>query len=232
MIARNTRGPGSIRFDILGSLSATSSPSARSDRTMVAALDPAKDSHEPLRSSHPRRAAQLTSAGAVSDRNPAMTPIEKHPRNKTALLTFITGYFSRKCALVNTSGSAAVVYFPTAMDYHYCGVISYRHLEDSLGTTCGRSANTLCYDCGTSLCQFHTAACDLCKEKFCPSCLSFHLDEHSKPSVADDRPPAKRKTPEAQAPKGITNAPASVTENRWPPRSVLQRRELPKFRQS
>jgi len=54
------------------------------------------------------------------------------------------------------------------MDYHYCGVVSYRHLEDSLGTTCGRSASTLCYDCGTSLCQFHTASCDLCKEKFCP----------------------------------------------------------------
>jgi hypothetical protein len=63
---------------------------------MVAALEPKKDSHEPLRSSHPRRAAQLTSAGAVSERNPAMIPMEKHPRYRTALLTFMTAYFSGK----------------------------------------------------------------------------------------------------------------------------------------
>jgi hypothetical protein len=32
-------------------------------------------------------AAQLTSAGAVSERKPAMIPMEKHPRYRTALLT-------------------------------------------------------------------------------------------------------------------------------------------------
>ena len=70
---------------------------------MIAVLDPTKDSREPLRSSHPRCAAQLTSAGAVSERNPAMTPMEKQPTNRTALLTFMPDYFRRKCALVNTS---------------------------------------------------------------------------------------------------------------------------------
>src|SRR5579864_5325555 len=101
LTARNTRGTGSVRFGVFGSLSATSSASARDDRIMIAALEPRKDSHEPLRSSHPRWAAQLTSAGAVSERNPAMTPREKHPRNRTALLTFMPAYFSRKRALVN-----------------------------------------------------------------------------------------------------------------------------------
>ena len=87
----------------------------------------------------------------------------------------------------------SVVYFP-AMDYFYCGVVSAWHLDDALGAACGRQASTLCYDCGTSLCQFHTAACDLCKEKFCPSCLSFHLDEHAKPFATDHRQAGKKKT--------------------------------------
>src|SRR5579864_5082041 len=103
VIARNTRGPRSVRFGVFGSLSATSSQSARNDRIMIAARKPKKDSQEPLRSSHPRCAAQLTTAGAVSERNPAMIPMEKHPRYRTALLTFMPAYFSRKRALVNTS---------------------------------------------------------------------------------------------------------------------------------
>jgi hypothetical protein len=34
----------------------------------------------------------------------------------------------------------------------------------------------------------------LCKEKFCSSCLSFHLDEHSKPSASGHLPLDKKKT--------------------------------------
>src|SRR6266478_3352198 len=103
VIIRNTRGPRSVRFGVFGSLSATSSPSARSDRIMVAALEPRKDSHELLRSSHPRWAAQLTSAGAVSERNPAKIPMAKHPRYRTDLSTFMPAYFSRMPALVKKS---------------------------------------------------------------------------------------------------------------------------------
>ena len=68
MITRNARGTGLVRFGVFGSLSATSSASARGDMIMIAALEPKKDSHEPLRSSHPRWAPQLTSAGAVTKR--------------------------------------------------------------------------------------------------------------------------------------------------------------------
>ena len=80
------------------------------------------------------------------------------------------------------------------MDYHYCGVVQYRNLADSLGTICGRSASTLCYDCGTSLCQPHTKICDICKEKFCPSCLGFHIEDHAKPSTAERQPSNNKKT--------------------------------------
>ena len=96
----NTRGAGLVRFGVFGSLSATTSASARDDRIMIAVHEPKKDIHEPLRSSHPRCAAQLTNAGAVSERNPAMTPMEKHPRYRTALLTFMPAYSSRKPGLV------------------------------------------------------------------------------------------------------------------------------------
>jgi len=87
----------------------------------------------------------------------------------------------------------SMVYF-RAMDYHYCGVVTNRHIEDQTGTPCGRSASTLCYDCGTSLCETHTDVCDLCKEKFCSSCLGFHLDEHSKRSATGHLPAVRKKT--------------------------------------
>src|ERR1700757_3257436 len=44
-----------------------------------------------------------------------------------------------------------------------------------LGTACGHYAETLCSDCGTSLCSAHTERCGLCSETFCASCLTFHL---------------------------------------------------------
>jgi len=100
VIARNTRGTGSVRFGVFGSLSATISPSARSDRIVAAPLQPKKDGDEPLRSNHPRCAAKLTGAGAVNERSPPMIPMEKHPRHRTALSTLMPAYFSRKLGLV------------------------------------------------------------------------------------------------------------------------------------
>src|SRR5262252_4392659 len=133
VIARNRRGPKLVRFGVFGSLSDTSSPSARSDRIMIAPCDPAKDSHEPLRSSQPRCAAQLTSAGAVSDRNPAMTPMEKHPRKRTALLTFMPTYFSRQRALVNTARiyrhSLRLIVFVKAL-------VTDEHVDNAGGALC------------------------------------------------------------------------------------------------
>jgi hypothetical protein len=71
------------------------------------------------------------------------------------------------------------------MNYFFCGVVEVRGLQDQLGQACGRDAKTLCYDCGTSLCSEHLERCELCAETFCPSCLSFHQNEHPKRSQMD-----------------------------------------------
>jgi hypothetical protein len=71
------------------------------------------------------------------------------------------------------------------MDYFLCRVVLVRGVQDELGMECGRYAKTLCYDCGTSLCSAHAERCELCNETFCPSCLSFHQSEHSKPAQRD-----------------------------------------------
>lgn len=66
----------------------------------------------------------------------------------------------------------------------YCGVEEVRSLEDALGATCGRSGTTRCTDCGIWLCSAHAGQCNLCREIFCPSCVSFHENEHAKPAAA------------------------------------------------
>ncbi len=37
------------------------------------------------------------------------------------------------------------------MSYFLCGVVDVRGVHDEWGTACGRSAETLCSDCGTWL---------------------------------------------------------------------------------
>jgi predicted sulfurtransferase len=80
------------------------------------------------------------------------------------------------------------------MDYLFCGVVEVQGVQDQLGTPCGRSARTLCYDCGTSLCPAHAEQCDLCKETFCQSCMSFHQSEHPIPAQRNLSGPQKRKS--------------------------------------
>ena len=83
--------------------------------------------------------------------------------------------------MTNFSG----VFSSPHMNYFLCGVVQVRGVQDELGMECGRYAKTLCYDCGTSLCTAHAERCELCSEVFCPSCLSFHQSEHSKPAQSD-----------------------------------------------
>lgn len=71
------------------------------------------------------------------------------------------------------------------MDYHYCGIVQVRGVQDAHGLACGRYANTLCCDCGTSLCSQHAERCSLCVETFCQSCLTFHQSEHPKAAQSD-----------------------------------------------
>ncbi len=68
----------------------------------------------------------------------------------------------------------------------YCGVVEVRSLEDALGPTCTLQAKDQCSDYGVSVCASHTERCELCRQTFCPSCLSFLQAEHAK-RVRPDR---------------------------------------------
>jgi hypothetical protein len=75
----------------------------------------------------------------------------------------------------------------------YCGVVEVQSLEEALGATCGYRANSICSDCGVSVCATHSVTCNLCREIFCPSCLSFHEAQHPKAASAarNERRPAR-----------------------------------------
>src|SRR5436305_15038394 len=66
-----------------------------------------------------------------------------------------------------------------------CKVVEVRNSADAVGLACLRTASTQCFDCGSSLCESHTETCGICQGIFCPSCLSFHSVQHSKPASAD-----------------------------------------------
>src|SRR6266480_1091405 len=66
-----------------------------------------------------------------------------------------------------------------------CEVVEMRNSADEIGYSCSRTANAECSDCGSELCESHTETCGICNGVFCPSCLTFHSVQHSKPAVAD-----------------------------------------------
>jgi hypothetical protein len=66
---------GDLRLGVFGSLSAISSPIASALKMYGVAAKPRKASQVFSNCSQPRRAAQLTAAGAVIERSPAAMPI-------------------------------------------------------------------------------------------------------------------------------------------------------------
>ena len=76
----------------------------------------------------------------------------------------------------------------------YCGIVEARSLEDAFGATCGRSAESACSDCGTTLCLAHSERCQLCGANFCQACLTFHQKEHQKPVEGERQRAERRKT--------------------------------------
>src|SRR2546421_5630268 len=74
-----------------------------------------------------------------------------------------------------------------------CKVVEVRNSADELGFPCSRTANAECFDCGSELCESHTETCGICNGIFCPSCLSFHSVQHSKPASADHGERRERK---------------------------------------
>jgi len=66
----------------------------------------------------------------------------------------------------------------------HCEVVEARHVEDSIGYVCERTAQQECDDCGAAICDLHAELCDLCRKVFCGSCLFQHMKEpHAKPAV-------------------------------------------------
>jgi hypothetical protein len=55
----------------------------------------------------------------------------------------------------------------------------------------GASAQTLCYECGTSLYSAHTELCEFCCQNFWPGCLSFHQRKHPRPAMGEHSGPRR-----------------------------------------
>ena len=64
-----------------------------------------------------------------------------------------------------------------------CEILMVRNVADTNGYPCGRTANAECSDCGSRLCDLHSEQCEICRETYCSTCLTFHV-VHSKPSSA------------------------------------------------
>src|SRR3979490_181574 len=79
---RKANGKGLVRFGTKDNLSAISSPIPSAETAKTAIVEPSSARRESRRSSRWRCAAQLTQAGAVSDRNPATIPIPKAHKAK------------------------------------------------------------------------------------------------------------------------------------------------------
>src|SRR6516225_1768404 len=86
-INRAAKIGGAVRAGVLGSLSLTSSPTARTVRTITVIRLATQDAQVWSKSIQPRNAAQATTAGAVSERNPATTPINKAISRTSACVT-------------------------------------------------------------------------------------------------------------------------------------------------
>jgi hypothetical protein len=75
-----------------------------------------------------------------------------------------------------------------------CEVVGVRNLSEAEGFPCSQIASKQCSDCGIEICDSHVETCGMCHGVFCPSCLSFHQAEHSKPATAVPSKGKKRRT--------------------------------------
>jgi predicted sulfurtransferase len=75
-----------------------------------------------------------------------------------------------------------------------CDVVEISNLADVLGYPCAKISSQQCSDCGIAICDAHTETCDICRDVFCPSCMSFHQAAHPKPATAENRLDQERKT--------------------------------------
>ncbi len=84
---RAIRPRGAVRAGVFGSLSAISSTTASSVRTMRVTGRSKKANSVPAKCNQPRCAAQQTTAGGVSERSPVRQPRRKQKQRKSKVMT-------------------------------------------------------------------------------------------------------------------------------------------------
>src|ERR1700757_3615960 len=87
MMIRAVNDGTAVRAGVLGSLSVITSPTARTVKAITAMMLAIQDAQVAFRLIHPRKAAHATTAGAVSERNPATTPINRASSRTSACVT-------------------------------------------------------------------------------------------------------------------------------------------------
>lgn len=68
-----------------------------------------------------------------------------------------------------------------------CGISEIANVGDMVGYACGKTALTICVDCGTHLCDAHAESCEVCDEVFCSTCLAFHTRANHREQQKDMR---------------------------------------------
>src|SRR3954449_4952311 len=89
MISRTANTGGAVRGGVLGSLSLTSSATARMLKITTVTRFPTQEAQVFCKLNQVRKTAQATAAGAVRDRNPATTPINSANRRTSTCVTAI-----------------------------------------------------------------------------------------------------------------------------------------------
>src|SRR5579862_2383304 len=75
-----------------------------------------------------------------------------------------------------------------------CELVEVTSVADAIGDHCVRIGTGQCSDCGTPICEVHTATCEMCEEVFCRPCLSFHKAHVSPPKPIAARRHTERKS--------------------------------------
>lgn len=55
-----------------------------------------------------------------------------------------------------------------------CEVVAVSNLADAVWYPCTKASSHQCWDCGIAICDDHSGTCSICRQMFCPGCLSFH----------------------------------------------------------
>jgi hypothetical protein len=79
-------------------------------------------------------------------------------------------------------------------DRMQCGIVEITYAGRGQVYPCSETASGQCSDCGIPVCKAHSDTCNLCNQRFCATCLSFHeKDSHGKRQAQPVPQPAARR---------------------------------------